>query len=466
MGSVIVIGAGISGLTAAHVLHGAGHQVIVLDQRAHPGGRMHSERIAGFLMEHGPNTIVSPAPKTEGLIEELGLSRERIDRGEGVRSRYLVRDGLAHTLPLEPHRFFFSSFFSLSSRLRMLMEPFVSAQPGDETIANFARRRFGREFLDYVMDPLVGGLYAGDPEQLSVSAVFPQLKRLECNTGSVVRGVIESGLSRARGGYSHPANRMLFSFRQGLGALPGALVKQLSGRVFLGHRVEGIHRRAGGSFRVRVRRGSDVSWLAADSVVLALPAYAAARVLERFEPGATQVLAQIAHPPLAVVFLGYRRESISHPLDGLGVLAPAIEKRNVLGMLFSSTLFAGRAPAGHVAITAFAGGARQPELVSLPPDALQALVHAEVMDLLGARAAPIIARTRYWRYGLPQPGVDHAERIQGIRSVETEYPGLFLTGNYFSGVSTTACVEQAFVAAQRANSYLSDLAATGRARVA
>lgn len=466
MGNVIVIGAGISGLAAAHALRGAGHEVIVLDQGGYPGGRMHSERIAGFLMEHGPNTIVSPALKTEGLVEELGLSRERIDRGEGVRSRYLVRNGRAHALSLEPLRFFLSSFFSLPGRLRMLMEPFVSAQPGDETIAEFVRRRFGRELLDYVMDPLVGGLYAGDPEQLSVSAVFPQLKRLERDAGSVVRGVIESGLSRAKGGYSHPANRMLFSFRQGLGTLPRALADLLGKRVFLGHRVEGIYRRAGGSFRVRVQRGGDASLLTADSVVLALPAYAAARVLEHIEPGATQALSQIAHPPLAVVFLGYRANSISHPLDGLGVLAPAIEKRNVLGMLFSSTLFAGRAPAGHVAITAFAGGARQPGLANLSREDLQALVHAEVMDLLGARAAPVVARTRYWRDGLPQPGLDHAERIQGIRAVETEYPGLFLTGNYFSGVSTAACVEQAFVAAHRADSYLSDLAATARVRVA
>lgn len=450
MAEVIVIGAGISGLTAACLLRAGGHDVVVFDEGDAPGGRMRSERIDGFLMEHGANSVVGPAPAVEKLIAGLDLGGEKVMRGAAVRSRYLVRAGRARALPVTPCRFFMSGFFSLAGRLRLLMEPWVAVHRGDETVAAFTRRRLGQEMLDYVMDPLAAGLYAGDPRQLSVSAVFPQLKRLERCSGSIVLGALGARLRRDRQSAAHgPGKRQLFSFRQGLGTLPRSLAGRLAGRIFPGHRVESVRRGAGGRFRVSVRRGAAAQWVMADSVVVALPAYAAANVLHELDRRVAETLSAISHPPLAVVFLGYRANAIAHPLDGLGVLMPAIEKRDVLGMLFSSTLFPGRAPAEHVALTAFVGGARQPQLAMLEPDALAALVHGEVRQLLGGRAAPVVARTRCWHRGLPQPGVDHAQRLGRIATLEREHAGLFLTGNYFSGVSSVACVAQAFDTAQR-----------------
>ena len=458
MGTVIIIGAGISGLTTAYALRQRGHEVTVLDRQEHPGGCIRSERISGFLMEHGPNSMIAPAPAPEKLIGELGLSRQRINRSTAVRYRYLVRRGGIHRLSLQPLRFFLSNFFSLRGRLRILIEPLIPAQNRtDESVADFVRRRFGREFLDYVMNPLVGGLYAGNPEKLSVAAVFPALKRLEHDFGSVIGGIIRSRQRRQQNNkHYHPANRMLFSFRQGLETLPCALAQHLAGNIFVGYRVHKIYRQAGGGFRIKARCGKETVSLTGDSVVFALPAYAAAPMLQGLNPGLTDILSEIAHPPLSVVFLGYRSHAIMHPLDGLGVLAPEIERRNVLGILFSSTLFAGRAPEGHVALTAFVGGTRQADLACLGQDDLQDLVHSEVQDLLGARARPVLARTRYWKYALPQLNVGHAERISKIREIETEQSGLFLTGNYITGVSTTACMEQAFATAQRVHSYLVD----------
>jgi oxygen-dependent protoporphyrinogen oxidase len=150
-----------------------------------------------------------------------------------------------------------------------------------------------------------------------------------------------------------------------------------------------------------------------------------------------------------VAFLGYRAADIAHPLDGLGVLMPRVERRSVLGMLFSSTLFEGRAPAEHVALTAYVGGARQPELAQLAPEAMTAMVHDEVRGVLGARGVPVFARVRYWRYGLPQPGLDHAQRVERLRALEEALPGIFITGNYLNGVSTAACIDAAFAVAQR-----------------
>jgi len=460
---VIVIGAGISGLTAAYLLRASGHDVVVFDQGDVPGGRMCSERIDGFLMEYGANTIMTPAPAAEALVAQLGLDPEKVTRSAAARYRYLVRGGRMRGLPLQPCRFLLCDFFSLPGRLRMLMEPFVPAQHDDETVAAFVRRRFGGEVLDYVADPLVAGLLAGDPEQLSVGAAFPRLKQLERCAGSVIGGIIKSRFRHsAKAAAGDPGRRVLSSFRQGLGTLPRAIAQRLTGRIFLGHRVEAVHHKAGGGYRVKVRHGSVAQWTAADSIIVALPAHAAAAVLCGLDQRIAGALAEIRHPPLAVVFFGYRAQSIAHRLDGVGVLAPAVEKRGALGMLFSSTLFSERAPPGHVALTAFVGGARQPQLALLKPDELQDLVHREVQQLLGGREPPLMARTHCWRYGLPQPGLDHAQRLGRIATGESEHAGLFLTGNYFSGVSTAACIQQAFDTAQRVTQYLVSRPARGR----
>lgn len=460
MAEVIVIGAGISGLTAAYWLRAGGHDVVVFDQGDAPGGRMRSERIDGFLMEYGANSIMTPAPAAETLVAQLGLDPEKVTRSAAARYRYLVRGGRMRGLPLQPYRFLLSDFFSLPGRLRMLMEPFVSVRHDDETVADFVRRRFGNELLDYVVDPLVGGLLTGDPEQLSVGAAFPRLKQFERCAGSVIGGIIKSRFQHdAKSAVGDPRRRVLNSFRQGMGTLPRAIAQWLTGRVFLGHRVEAVQHRAGGGYRVKVWHGGVAQWTAADSIIVALPAYAAAAVLCGLDQRIAGALAEIRHPPLAVVFLGYRAQSIAHRLDGVGVLTPAVEKRSVLGMLFSSTLFAERAPPEHVALTAFAGGARQPQLALLDPDELQDLVHGEVRQLLGGRAAPLMARTHCWRHGLPQPGLDHAQRLDGIALCATEHAGLFLTGNYFSGVSTAACIEQAVGTARRVERHLAAQAA-------
>lgn len=453
---IAVLGAGISGLAAAHELMRLGHEVVVLDRRARPGGRIQTARQDGFLVEHGPTSMISPAPDAESLIGALGLAHERIDRGDAVRRRYLVRDGSAHALPLDPLGFFSSGFFSLRGRLRLLAEPFVGRGPADESVADFVRRRFGRELLDYVFDPLVGGLYAGDPERLSVAALLPRLKQMEMRHGSVVRGVITQMRARMRSGMDarfDPRKRMLFSFRNGMATLPMRLAAALGPRLRSGVRVEAVRPAPGGGFRLTLLEHGYASTLHAAGVVVALPAYAAARALAPLSENTASILSNIAHPPLAVVALGYRRDRIAHPLDGLGVLTPTVERRGVLGFLFSSTLFAGRAPDGHALLTAYVGGVRQPALALLPREELVALVRAEAADLLGAQGAPAFESARYWRGSLPQPDLTHAARLEALRNLEREFPGLAVTGNYVGGVSTAACVELAVAAAGRIGAH-------------
>jgi len=449
---VVVLGAGLSGLSAAHALKAAGQRVLVLDRRTYAGGRINSERIGGFLMEHGPTSLAGPAPAAEEMIARIGLMSARTEKGENVRQRCLVRDGRVRDLPLNPLGFFLDGFFSASARLRFLAEPLISRQAGDETIAVFVRRRFGREFLDYLFDPLVGGLYSGDPERLSVAALLPHLKRLEREYGSVVLGAARRRLSGTSRGM--PGSRVLFSFREGMGSLPRALAATLGDSLLHGVRVERVQPAAGGGFVVCADCAGESRTFQARAVIVALPAYGAAAVLDGMDASTARTLATIPHPPLAVVFLGYRAEDVAHPLAGLGYLAPRLEHRPALGMIFSSTLFPGRAPQGHVALTAFVGGARQPELARLPPAEMEALVADEARALLGARGTPVVARTRYWMRGLPQYEMGHAAKIESVRRLENANPGLFVTGNYLAGMSTAVCIEQALLTARHADAYL------------
>lgn len=445
---VIVLGGGISGLTVAHTLVARGLDVQLYDRRPAVGGRIQTIRQNGFLVENGPTSMITPAPAADCLLGELGLTAERIGKSERVQHRYLVRDGRVHALSMSPAGFFTSSFFSLNARFRLLVEPFVGRLERDESIADFVTRRFGREMLDYVFDPLVGGLYTADPRKVSAAAIFPQLKKLERDHGSVVGGVLARRMHRSGGSRFDPRRRTLQSLRDGMASLPACIESLLGKGIASGVRAEGLAPIAGGGYRVILRTAQGTFTRRAREVVLALPAYAAARLVADIDNDAATFLGSIAHPPVAVVGLGYRRNDIGHPLDGLGVLNPSREQCNTLGLMFSSSLFAGRAPEGHELITAYVGGSRQPELAQLPREELLAAVGKDVHELLDGRGTPVFTSIRYWRQGLPQPTPGHVEHIAALRSRLAEgLPGLHLAGNYLAGVSTVACIDAALAAA-------------------
>lgn len=444
---VAIIGGGVSGLSAAFELNGHGHKVVVLERQVRPGGNAQSERFDGFLMEHGPSSVNAQAMEAVGLSRDLGLESLRTELGTQVKSRYLVGGGRLQGISTHPLGFLMSGYLSPMARLRLMSEIIIPKRKsdGEETISEFWTRRFGREFTDKIIDPLVAGLYAGKAENLSVEAVFPAIVEMERKYGSVSRAVISKHFANGK-----MPGRRLFSWSEGIGTLPSALAAQLEGVIRTGVAVTSISRSAKG-FEISTAKSGNLS---ARTVIVATQPHVSAALMEGMDVAAAEAISEIAAPPIAVAFLGFKRNQVDHPLDGLGFLTPTSEKRCLSGALFPSSMFRNRAPQGHVALSGYVGGARAPEMALMSAQDIAALARDEFHDLLGAKGEPVVARVRQWSQGLPQLATGHGQRLKRIQEAELRHPGLFLTGNYFTGPAIATCIKQSLETCARVDGYL------------
>lgn len=445
MPDVVVIGGGISGLATAHGLMQRGLDVQVLERQVTPGGNAISERFDGFLMEHGPTTFNASVPGGSEQLQALDLLADARDLGPNVQRRYLRDQGRLTGVSAHPAGFLMSNYLSLGGRLSMLFE---SVRPrkkdnSEESIHAFATRRFGREFADKVIEPMAAGLFMGDSENLSINGAFARLAAMEQQHGSIIRGIL-----KAKKG-SEPG-RHLYSWHEGMGTIPTTLGQRLGARVQTGVTVLGITRSASG-FKVKTSHGT----VQARAVVLAVQPHVAAALLDPLDSDAAAAAGDIRAPSVNVVFLGYRREQVGHPLDGLGFLSTKDSSRIISGAQFLSTMYEGRAPTGHVAISAYAGGVRNPELAGLDEATLVGEVHKELAELLGIKGAPVVCRTRRWALGLPQYAMGHSARVVQLDSVAERVPGLFITGNFLRGISVANCLSSADETANRVADTLS-----------
>ncbi len=440
---VIVVGAGISGLASAWGLQQRGARVLVLEAGSRAGGCIATAREQDCLLESGPNSALETTPLIKPLLEALGIAGARIPANPEARNRYILRQGRLHALPLSPFAFLATPLFSTRAKLRLFLEPFIArgAPDAEESVAAFVRRRLGDEFLDYAINPFVGGVYAGDPETLSVAAAFPRLHELEQEHGSLIRGQLAGARARRRNPEKSKQSAPMFSFREGMQTLTDAIARRLP-RVELGTEVASVTA-SGGGYVINANSSGAHREFRASAVLLAVPAYAAARLVAPWAPQTAAALSAIPYPPVAVVHSTYRRSAIAHPLDGFGMLVPECERRNILGAIFSSTLFGNRAPEGRVLLTTFVGGVRQPELARLGENEIADTVHAEHAALLGASARPESARIKRWPQAIPQYTFGHAMRMQHVEEAERGFPGLFFCANYRGGVSIGDCIKSA-----------------------
>lgn len=439
-----MLGAGATGLAAAHRLARLGHRVRVFEATGRVGGAVRTELADGWLIEGGPNSMLAGDPALAALIEEVGLGPERVAANAAARNRYIVRRGKPVAAPVSPPAFLGTPLFSFGAKLRLFGDVFMGprVRSGDVSLEEFIAAHFGQELVDYGLNPFVGGVYAGNPRQLSARYAFPQLWEIEQKHGSIIRGQIAAAKARKAAGKPRAAGGII-SFRRGLEALPRALAATLPARALtLNVRLEALV--PGKTWSVVWRDGANGGGTQTetfDAVVAALPAPALAQLrVGTLGERPLASLDTVEHPPVASLFLGYRREQVAHPLDGFGVLAPEIERRTVLGILFSSSLFDGRAPAGHVALTVMVGGARQPEIARQPVDALLRTVDRDLRELLGVSGPPVFQRHTFWPRAIPQYNLGYGAHLETMAAAERTYPGLFIGGQARDGIALPACL--------------------------
>ncbi|NJD88808.1 MAG: protoporphyrinogen oxidase [Betaproteobacteria bacterium] len=451
----LVVGAGVSGLATAFGLVRRGLQVEVLDAGRAPGGVIGTVKRDGALYETGPNSALDTTPLIGELIAAAGIASERLPASEISNTRFVVRDGRPIALPMSPGAFLATPLFSGLAKARLALEPLVRRQPAgeEEVIAHFVRRRLGREFLDYAIEPFVAGIYAGDPDRLSVPAAFPKLHALEQRYGSLILGAILGARERRKRAETAKNTAKSFSFRGGMQTLTDALARGVQ-RVTLGAKAVSLARLPDGSFAVTFDQGGTSFTRHARAVVLAVPAAEAARLAYPLAPDATRALQEIQYPPVTVVATAYRREDVAHALGGFGFLAPRVEGRAVLGTLFSSSMFEGRAPEGQVLLTNFVGGRRNPELASADDATLAGKVAAEHRALLGARAPALWNAIVRWPRAIPQYELGHLGRIAKVAEAEKAVPGLRFCANYRGGVSVGDCIANAHATAESLGAWL------------
>jgi oxygen-dependent protoporphyrinogen oxidase len=461
MPRIAIIGAGISGLCTAHYLvrelsaAQRDAEILILEAEETPGGKMRTVRQDGFNMEWGPNGFLTNKPYSLDLVRELGAEGRLAVSSDLARKRFIFSGGTLHRLPESPPAFLKSKLMTTSGKLRIFMEPFakpLSRLVEDETLADFARRRLGPEALEKLLDPMVTGIFCGDPERMSLKSCFPTIHEMEMKYGSLVKAMLAKRQEKRRKGVKQEMSAgpggVLTSFDDGTQVLVDLLAGALADGLHTGVTVDRVERQEG-RYRLSVTERGKQDEIFADAVVVSTPAYAASALLSPLDASLADALAAIPYAPISVVALGYDKATLENPLDGFGFLIPRKESRKILGALWDSSVFPNRAPQGKALLRAMVGGVRAPELASMPANELVRIVRQEFRDIMGIAAEPLLGRVFFHEKGIPQYFVGHGKLLERMDAALAAFPGLYLNSNAYRGVSLNDCVLQSRLAAQR-----------------
>ncbi|MEW6584701.1 MAG: protoporphyrinogen oxidase [Nitrospirota bacterium] len=445
---LIIIGGGISGLSLAYFLleQNPSLDLTVLESEKKAGGKIWTDKADGFLCEGGVNGFLDNRPRTLELVSKLSLTPLR--SSDKARKRFIFSDKKLHRLPESPLAFLTSGLLSLPGRLRVVGEMFVpKGGSAEETLAEFARRRLGREAYEKLIDPMASGIFAGDPNVMSLKSCFPKVYNLEQKYGSLIRGMIKMQNEAKKTGKKVGAGPggILTSFYDGMGSMIESLTNILGDRLKTGAKVVAVDT----SENRYVVHCVDGTALDSDLVVLASPAHEAKGIVNSLDENLASVLGEIVYPAVSVVCLGYKRDKIRHPLDGFGFLIPNRERRKILGTLWDSSIFPNRAPEGYVLLRSMLGGARMSDLALIDKDRLVRLVMAELKATMGIRVEPDFSRVYTHGQGIPQYSPDHEKRLERIDGIMKRFKGMYITGNAYRGIGVNDCVENSYNLALR-----------------
>jgi len=446
-----VIGAGISGLACAYYSQKSGVRVLVLEQADRPGGLIRSVRRDGFLLEEGPQSFLLTAPMLD-MIRELGIESELL-RADPRAARYVLLRNQLRRVPLAPPQLFSSPLLGVRTKLSFLRDAFGRSCPpeADESIADFVRRKFTGELLDRLVGPFVAGIYAGDPEKLSLRGAFPTIHELEATHGSVIRGAIKSSGERSGSRLGSA------SFRNGNEALPSALCKSLGGAIQCNTAVESLRVEELAGVReyvlTTVRDGARQT-LRARAVIVTTPTAVTAGMLRSLSPSLAEELGTIKYAPVAMLYTAFERSQVAYPLAGFGFLVPRSEGKQLLGSVWNSSLFTGRAPEGTVFFTSFAGGTTNPGLALASPEIVRDALLRELAPVLGIRGTPAHWSVKQYPRAIPQYTQGHTRFVLELKKNCEHLRGLFLAGNYLEGPSVGVCIDVARRTAASAQEYL------------
>ena len=429
---VIIVGAGIAGLSIAYELQKHGVPYQLLEAASQAGGVIRSLHTNGYELDAGPNSIGATAD-TMAFITEIGLQDAVMEAGNASKNRFLVRNDQLHAISPNPLKIIQSKYVSGKAKWRLFTEQFRKPQPpaGEESVTSFVNRRFGNEIATYLFEPVLSGIYAGNPDQLSIQEVLPMLPKWEKEYGSVTKGMMKN--KGAMGG------RKIVCFKGGNIVLVEKLLSLLNGPIHFNTKITGIDKNTEG-YIVHHSNGS----VSASQVIFTSPAYITASVISTLDPALSASLAGIPYPHMGVLHLGFGAEALEKVPEGFGFLVPHAADKHFLGAICNSAIFPSRAPEGKVLFTVFVGGMKQQGLFDqLGKEQLQQIVVREVMDLLGLTTGPELQQFSEWEKAIPQLNVGYAKIREQIKAFEEKHPGITLAGNYVTGVAIPAIIQGA-----------------------
>ncbi|MFC6999070.1 protoporphyrinogen oxidase [Rufibacter roseus] len=440
---VAIIGAGISGLAVAYYLQKLGMRYDLFEAEAEAGGLIKSPRVGDYQLELGPHSL-QLTPDLQELLHELKLNDEIVQPAQVSQNRFIRKDGKYHCLPNSPVKLLMSSFFSWRTKLQIAQEPQKPVQDiPEETISHFFKRRFGQEVVDYLVKPMVAGIYGGDPDQLLLEKTFPYIKEMEKQHGSILKALTKE---------EQPDRHPVFTLTHGLQALPKAIASKLIS-LHLDHQVEMVHRTHGKYFLSIKNDEEGLSEVEYDAVIMALPAHKAAEQLEYTAPGLAAALQNVTYSPMAVVHSAYHKHTIGHDVNGFGALHPAKEKQFTAGSIWSSSLFPRLCPDDEVLFSSFVGGTQAPIHTHYPETEIKHRTHIELKANYNISAdTPLFQHCQVWPQAIPQPDMFILDVHELVSKLEKEK--LFACANWMAGPSVPDCIRYARQLAQKIYSML------------